>query len=137
MARPGGLCQPLGARSKFRSSFLSEKESAMEYPKRIKRELRELAGQAHENELGRELEKLAQHFDEWREEKIDAASLTELIHQYHNGPARELWKKYNSGFVEVLVAQAIVSGILQKEQVTEEAWPYVEEAIEKYKLISQ
>ena len=63
--------------------------------------------------------------------------MTELIHKYHNGPARELWKKYNSKFVEPLVAQAIVSGILQKEQVTEETWPYVEEAIEKHKLISQ
>jgi chemotaxis regulatin CheY-phosphate phosphatase CheZ len=109
----------------------------MEYPKRIKRELRELAGQAHENEMGRELEQLARHFDEWHEGKIDAASLTELIHQYHNGPTRELWKKYNSGFVEVLVAQAIVNGILQREQVTEETWPYIEEAIEKYKLISR
>jgi hypothetical protein len=48
-----------------------------------------------------------------------------------------LWKKYNSGLVEVLVAHAIVSGILQKEQVTEEAWPYVQETIEKYKLLSQ
>jgi hypothetical protein len=48
-----------------------------------------------------------------------------------------LWKKYNSGFVELLAAQAIVSRILQREQVTEEAWPYVEEAIEKYKMISQ
>jgi hypothetical protein len=74
----------LGARTEFRPSFLSEKESAMEYPKRIKRELRELAGQAHENELERELEKLARHFDEWREGKINAASLTELIHRYHS-----------------------------------------------------
>ena len=109
----------------------------MEYPKQIKRELRELAGQAYENELGRELGELAQHFDEWREGKIDTSSLTELVHRYHNGPARELWKKYNSGFVELLVAQAVVSRILQKEQVTKEAWPYVEETIEKYKLISR
>jgi len=116
---------------------LFEKESAMECPKRVKVELGELANQAHENELGRELEKLAQHFDEWRAGKIDAASLTELIHQYHNGPARQLWKKYNSGFVEMLVAQAVMSGMLQREQVTGETWPYVKEAIEKYKLISQ
>jgi hypothetical protein len=109
----------------------------VEYPKQIKRELRELASQAYENELGRELRELARHFDGWREGKIDASQLTELVHQYHNGPARELWKKYNSGFVELLVAQAVVNGILQKEQVTEEAWPYVEEAIEKYRLISQ
>lgn len=109
----------------------------MEYPKRIKRKFKELAGQAYENELGRELGELARHFDEWREGKIDAAHLTELVHRYHNGPARELWKKYNSRYTELLVAEAVVRGILQKEQVSEETWPYVEDAIEKYKLISQ
>ena len=74
-----------------------------EYPKRIKRELKELAGQAYENELGRELGDLARHFDDWREGKIGASDLTELVHQYHNGPARELWKKYNGSFTELLV----------------------------------
>lgn len=106
-----------------------------EYPKRIKRELDELAGQAYENELGRELGELAQYFDDWREGKIGAGDLTERVHEYHNGPARELWKKYNSPFTELLVASAVVDGILQKEQVSEEARPYVEEAIERYRLL--
>jgi hypothetical protein len=107
----------------------------MEYPKQIERELKVLAGQAYENELGRELGELAQHFDAWREGKISASDLTELIHEYHNGPARELWKKYNSPFTELQVANAIVNGILQKEQVSEETRPYIEEAIERYRLL--
>jgi hypothetical protein len=49
------------------------------YPKRIKRQIRELVGQAYENELERELGKLGQHFDEWREGKISAGELTELV----------------------------------------------------------
>jgi len=108
-----------------------------EYPRRVKRELKELAGQAYENELGRELGELAQHFDDWRDGKIGASDLTELVHQYHNGPARELWKKYNGPFTELLVASAIVNGILQKEQVSEETRPYVEEAIKRYRLLVQ
>ena len=105
------------------------------YPKRIKRQLNDLVGQAYENELGRELGKLAQHFDEWREGKISAGELTELVHQYHNGPARELWKQYNRNpFTELLVASAMVEGILQKEDASEEVWPYIEEAIERYGL---
>lgn len=106
-----------------------------EYPKRIKKELKKLAGWAYENELGRELGKLARHFDDWREGKIAAGDLTELVHQYHNGPARELWKKYNGPFTDALVAGAIMNGLLQKEQVTEETWPVVEEAIERYRLL--
>jgi hypothetical protein len=106
-----------------------------EYPKRVDRELKELAGRAYKNELVRELGKLARHFDAWREGKIAADDLTELVHQYHNGPARELWEKYNGPFTDVLVAGAIMNGLLQKEQVTEETWPVVEEAIERYRLL--
>lgn len=102
------------------------------YPKQIKRQIRELAGHAYKNELKRELGKLGLHFDEWREGKISAGELTELVHQYHNGPARELWKKYNQNpFTELLVASAMVRGILQKEDVSEEVWPYITETIER------
>ena len=105
------------------------------YPRRIKRQLRELAQQAHENELERELGKLGQHFDEWREGKMSASEPTELVHQYHNGPARELWKKYNRNpLTELLVASAIARGILQKEDVSEEVWPYIKETIEQSRL---
>jgi hypothetical protein len=102
------------------------------YPKRIKGQIRELAGQAYENELGRELGQLGQQFDKWREGKISALELTELVHQYHNGPARQLWKTYNQNpFTELLVASGIVRGILQKEDVSEEVWPYIQEAIKR------
>ena len=105
------------------------------YPKRIRRQIRELAGQAYEKELERELGKLGQHFDEWREGRISASELTELVHQYHNGPARELWKKYNGNpYTELLVASAIVCGILPREDVSEDVWPYIEQAIALYRL---
>jgi hypothetical protein len=105
------------------------------YPKAVWRNLRDLVGLAYEVELGRELGKLAEHFDEWREGKIDAFDLTELVHKYHQGPARELWKRYaDRPMVEMQVASAIARGILRREDVPEETWPYVEELIERYRF---
>ena len=43
-------------------------------PKRIKRQLRELASLAYENELSRELALLAEKFDEWRQDRSVLAS---------------------------------------------------------------
>lgn len=107
-----------------------------DYPKQIKRQLRELVGQAYENELARELGKLEKRFEDWRAGKICAGELSEIIHRYHNGPARELWGKYNQNpYTELLVASAMVEGILQKEDASEEVWPYVEAAIERYRLL--
>jgi hypothetical protein len=50
--------------------------------------------------------------------------------QHHNGPARELWKRYNDGLVHMQVASAIVHGILREEDISEEVWPYIEDALE-------
>ena len=99
-------------------------------PKRIKRQLRELAGQAYENELAAELDKLGKRFNEWKAGKILAGDLTEDIHKFHNGPARELFKIYNDRNVRMVVASAIVHGVLDRESVPDDVWPYVETAVQ-------
>ena len=60
-----------------------------QYPKHIKRLIREYVSRAYEAELGRELEKLEQHFATWRNGEIGAEDLKDLIHEFHQGPARE------------------------------------------------
>ena len=98
---------------------------------------RPFVGQAYENELATELAKLEKRFEDWRAGKICAGELAEIIHQYHNGPARDLWSKYNQNpYTELLIASAMVRGILQREDVSEEVWPYVEAAIERYRFIT-
>ena len=83
-----------------------------DYPKRIKAHLNELADQAHERELARELTQLAARFDEWRAGRISAGELNHLIHQYHNGPSRELFKLYSYGESHFAVARAVAEGVL-------------------------
>jgi len=88
-----------------------------DYPKRVKRLLREWNMEAHERELHRELIKLDQSFAEWREGKISSGELSHRIHQWDTGPSRELYKRYNSGLREMNVAYAIAVGILEEDNV--------------------
>jgi len=62
-------------------------------PKPIKRMLREQAARAHEEELRRALLPLAAAFDRWRAGELDSFALSDLIHEFHDGESREIWKR--------------------------------------------
>ena len=77
--------------------------SMREYPKKIKKLIREFAAEAHERELHRELAKLDCHFAEWRSGKLGSGVLSDEIHKYDNGPSRELFKRYNGELTDMMV----------------------------------
>jgi hypothetical protein len=91
-----------------------------DYPKRIKKLLREYLAEAYERELHRELAKLDRSFAEWRVGKISSDELSHRVHQYETGPARELYKHYNGSSPDMIVAYAIVVGILRREEIPAE-----------------
>ena len=91
-----------------------------EYPKHIKRLLREYNTAAHEHELHRELTKLDQSFAAWRSGALSSGELSHRVHQYETGPSRELFNRYNSGQSDLNVAYAIVAGILDESQAPPE-----------------
>jgi hypothetical protein len=91
-----------------------------DYPKPIKRLLREYLAEAYERELHRELTKLDRSFAEWRAGKIGSGELSYRVHQYETGPSRELFKQYNGGPHDMIVAYAVVAGILKEEEVPAE-----------------
>ncbi len=86
----------------------------------MKRLLREWAGTAHEEELRRALLPLAEAFDRWKSGDISSADLSELIHKFHQRPARDLFVKYNTNPLEAAVAHAIVTGVLERRSVPPE-----------------
>ena len=90
------------------------------YPKSIKRLLREYMARAYEHELHRELTKLDQGFTEWREGTISNGELSDRLHQFEVGPARELYKKYNYLPHDMTVAYAIVTGMLNRDEIPTE-----------------
>ena len=88
-----------------------------EYPKPTKKRLRELMGTAYERELQRELGTLEQSFAAWRAGSLSSAELSERVHQYDTGPARDLWQHYQATPPDLVVAYAVVVGLLRPEEV--------------------
>lgn len=85
-----------------------------QYPKPIKRLIREYAAQSYEAELGQALGELEAQFTRWRSAAINAFDLNDAIHDFHQGAARELWNRYNARIDDMLVARAIVLGLLHR-----------------------
>ena len=91
-----------------------------EYPKKIKKMIREFAAEAHERELHRELAKLDRHFAEWRNGQLGSGALSIEVHEYETGPSRELFKRYNGELPDMMVAYAAAAGILKREEIPAE-----------------
>ena len=89
------------------------------YTKAQKKKLRELAAIANERELDQEMEMLYQHFENWRNEKISCFELSDLIHTFHQGPSREIWKMYTYPDPDTAVSRAVALGLLKKEEIPE------------------
>jgi hypothetical protein len=91
--------------------------STRSFTKAERREIRRLAGLAHERELRSAAADLHAKFKEWRDGKIDVFALNEHIHKYHDGISRELYKRYAMGEAHWSVASAIARGVLQETEV--------------------
>ena len=101
-------------------------------PKRIKRLVREWAGIAHDRELTKALLDLGVHFDRWQRGEITAADLNDLVHRYHQGASREIWKTYATTHLEPAVGFAVATGILRREELPPDLLQHVGGLIEFY-----
>ena len=101
-------------------------------PKRIKRLLREYAAAAHEEELRRALILVAEAFTRWERRELGSGELSEIIHQFHQGPARELWVRYNTTHPEMAVAFAVTRGVLNRETLPVELLDHLARAMRFY-----
>jgi Plasmid pRiA4b ORF-3-like protein len=101
-------------------------------PKRIKRLLREYAGAAHEEELRRALLPVSEAFGRWARRELSSGDLSEIIHRFHQGPARELWVRYNTRHLEMPVAFAITTGVLGRETIPAELLEHLAGALRFY-----
>ena len=101
-------------------------------PKRVKRLLHECASAAHEEELRRALLPLADAFKRWEQGELGSGELSELIHRFHQGPARELYLRYNSPHLVAPVAYAVAAGVLDRAAVPGELFEHLAGMIEFY-----
>jgi hydroxypyruvate isomerase len=65
------------------------------FTKRQMKELRRLADEAYRRELDAALREVAAAFGEWEAGKLSGFALSDRIHEFHNGIARDLWHNYN------------------------------------------
>ena len=84
--------------------------------KQRRKQTRELVATAYLRELTAALTALAARVEAWRAGQIDACQLNEDVHAYHNGAARDLWKKYNMP-ADLLLTLLVAGGVLHKEEV--------------------
>ncbi len=91
-----------------------------EFTKSQQRRLRELGALAHERELAHAPAQLEAEFIRWRANELDAFELCELVHRFHDGPARGLHARYEPRNADMTVASAIHRGVLTEEEAGSE-----------------
>ncbi len=79
--------------------------------------LRRLADVAYARELGQELTRLEAGFGEWRAGRLSPFALSDLIHRFHDGDARDLYAMYTRSHPEQIVARALAAGLLAPDEV--------------------
>jgi hypothetical protein len=103
-----------------------------EVPKQLKRLVREWAGIAHDRDLRKALSELRVQFDRWDRGEIDVFELNDFVHRFHQGTAREIWKRYATTHLEPAVASAVAAGVLRKEELPAELVQNIAGLIEFY-----
>lgn len=95
--------------------------------KKQRSHLRKLAGRAYETELSKRLAVLHEQFEKWKSKKISVWELSGLIHRFHDGDSRELYKFYVYGDdYPYQVAYAIRNGHLSMEDVEDSCRRHVQ-----------
>ena len=89
----------------------------MELSKKEKQELRELVSECYEEHLSSLLENLYEDFQKWGSKYIDVFELTNRIHEFHDGNARELYKMYVLSPPEVAIVYALRNNIVGPEGI--------------------
>jgi hypothetical protein len=92
----------------------------MPLSKKVKRRLRELAGIAYERELRAALKPVEQALADMHAGKCDAFAVSEVIHQFHQKPARDLWVQYNRMDPEFSITGALLDNIISPEEMPAE-----------------
>jgi hypothetical protein len=91
----------------------------VKFSKRVRSLLRQLASTAYERELRALLQGLEKSFDRWRQGELGTWDLIEEIDRFTRGhERRRLDHRYNAtGIAHMVVAQAIVRGLLKGDEV--------------------
>ena len=94
--------------------------------------IREWAGVAHDRDSRDALTELRAQFDRWDRSEIDSFELNDLVHKYHDGTSREIWKRYATSHLAPAVASAVAAGVLRRDELPEELAQHIAGLIDFY-----
>ena len=90
-----------------------------QFTKKERSKLRALAEEAYARELDQALRDLDSAFSDWRQKHISGFQLSDFIHEFHQGAARELYSDYTRLDPGFLVARALSRHLLEPHEVPE------------------
>lgn len=96
--------------------------------------LRTLMDVAYQREMEQALSDLQERFAAWRRGEISCLGLNDAIHEYHDGVARNIWKRYNYFKPEQIVPMAVAEGVLQESELPPQQLERFKQIIEAYRL---
>ena len=103
--------------------------------KHVRKLLRQAADEAYRRELDRELQALQAAFERWQRRDVTAFDLADRIHQFHQGPSRELYVRYSDTDPHFAVAGAVDRGILQQDELHPDLLPLIAPSLETIRLL--
>ncbi len=96
---------------------MSSGSSKAKFTKSERALLRQLASEAWEAELHEALLELYEDFGTWGGDGMSSFDLADRIHEFHNGAARDLYKRYSGVDASFAVSRAIAFRILGEDVV--------------------
>jgi len=103
--------------------------------KKLRAEIRVLQGLAWRRDLETALTGLEEQFELWRKQSIDAFELSDLIHKFHNGKNRDLWKFYSDHQNSFSVPSAIAREVILVSEVSKELLEIIDRDIQQFRQI--
>jgi hypothetical protein len=107
----------------------------LQISKKAKQQLCELAGIAYERELRQALKPVEQALADMHAGKCDAFAVSEVIHQFHQKPARDLWVQYNQMETDFSVSAALLDNIISPEEIPVEVRQWFIERAEQLRVV--
>jgi hypothetical protein len=103
-----------------------------EFSKSEMKILRAAAGRSWERELDAALDRLFDSFQQWRNDEIDAFELSERIHRFHDGDARDLYKFYTRAKAPMAAGYGVAHGWIERAELAPELLEKLESMIGFY-----
>jgi hypothetical protein len=79
---------------------------------------------------------LAEKFESWKQDAISSRELRHFLLTYVDGPTRELFRRNRELPDDIVVADAVARGLLNKEDIAAELWPYLQNGVQFYQDVA-